>query len=1174
MKNFLFTVLLILSVCMRAANFDVNNTNDTGPGTLKFCISQANGTPGRDTITFNPSTNGNIITFWTEGIDITESVVIIGNGVLQTQVAGNFADTLFVIKNYADTIYFKDLWLSAGSPSIVSHYGLGSSLKFERCRLWNGTGTIYYQGDGMLSLLDCDLSNGSSCYISGGQAFHFERCSFDNFTSSALYITNYSGDLFIKNCTFYGNYRGVQMDDPQSGYSAHIWHCVFNASSAEGLYVNETHLNGSGIQLYNNIIYGNGTADFYLIGSAGSNPTQDKNIVGTTNSSYGSPTWYSNSNPFFDASGLQDNGGHCKTIALTSSSANCINQANNVYSPLTDARGNARIGNPDIGAYEYNPCTGFSAASYNAQEPDCFGLSNGSATVTPTGGLTPYTYLWSSNAGSATTQSVSGLASGSYSCVVQDFNGCLDTLAFVLGEPSALMINGNSYPETCPGACNGWADVMVTGGTPNYSYYWQPVNQFSSTASFLCAGTYTCDVVDGNGCTASYTATVISPSSMTVTVNGTNITCNGAANGTATVTVSGGNPPYSYSWSPLSSNSSIVTNIPTGGTYSVFVSDINGCNSTGAITITEPNLLQANATIVSLPGCNLSNGALQSFPSGGTPPYRYRWSNGDTTNNPFGISSGAYLLDVTDANGCTTSELTNLYNNSGPTVSFGSTTHISCVGADDGSVSATVTGGTPPYFIYWSDLDTSNHSLVRNNLQPGPYDLYARDANGCLGLASTTVLEPAELTNTFGYSFATCGLNDGSVFATVSGGSSPYTYQWSSNAGSATTFSVTSLSAGVYTLTVTDANGCVKTFPAFLSNATSMYLTGNGDTTNCGSNNGTINLKVNNAMGPFIYLWSNGDTNEDPVGLAPGNYYVSVTDLNTSCVAIAPFKVEFATKLLDPTVCMTLVDTADDRNIIVWERPSGITGIKDFKIFRETSKPGIYRHIGTSPFANLTQFKDTIADADLHGWKYKISAFDSCGIETGRSIIEHRPIHLTTDTTVSGDPYLTWTAYMGRPYSDYVIWRNHSSTGWIAIDTVPVPQQYFTDFACPAGYVEYYIEAVFQNTCNATRAPINTTRSNIKGQNRMSNGIKQITSGQIKLYPNPATESLVIEISEKLSAETRIYFYDAIGREVLSAPVSKSDTKINLDISALNKGVYIVKIVSNDGQSNFRLIKQ
>ncbi|MBI3517905.1 MAG: SprB repeat-containing protein [Bacteroidetes bacterium] len=348
----------------------------------------------------------------------------------------------------------------------------------------------------------------------------------------------------------------------------------------------------------------------------------------------------------------------------------------------------------------------------------CFGGSNGATSVNAaTGGAGGYSYNWTpGNPTGDGTTSVTGLTAGSWACTVTDGNGCTKTTNFTVTQPTALNLNAASQTNiSCFGGSNGAASVnAATGGSAAYSYNWTPGNPTgdgTTSVTGLTAGSWTCTVTDGNGCTKTANFTITQPTALVATLaSQTNISCNGGSNGAASInTPSGGAGGYTYNWTPGNPTGDGTTSVtglytyswaPSGGTaatatglsqgnYTVTVTDANSCTKTAFANITQPTAL-ATSTSVTNVACNGgSNGVASVTASGGAGGYTYSWApGGGTAATATGLSQGNYTVTVTDANSCTKTAFANITQ---PTALATSTsvTNVSCNGGSNGVASVT-----------------------------------------------------------------------------------------------------------------------------------------------------------------------------------------------------------------------------------------------------------------------------------------------------------------------------------------------------------------------------------------------------------------------------------------------------------------------------------------------------
>ncbi|MBL7719539.1 MAG: gliding motility-associated C-terminal domain-containing protein [Flavipsychrobacter sp.] len=504
----------------------------------------------------------------------------------------------------------------------------------------------------------------------------------------------------------------------------------------------------------------------------------------------------------------------------------------------------------------------------------CYNAANGTATANPYGGLPPYTYLWSNG---QTTQTASGLAPGTYTCTVTDALSNSATVTVTItqpGSPVAGSISSTS-PATC-GQQNGSATVTVSGGVPGYLYQWQPYGGNSATASGLAGGTYTCTVADANGCLDTAVAVITQTPAFTLTTAVVNPNCNGGT-GTATVTPSGGTQPFTYLWSN-GQTTQTATALPAGN-YSVTVTDANGCTATVSVVLVQPPPLTLVTTNLQTINCHgYATAIISCGPMGGTGPYSYLWSNGQTSQTVSGLGGGNYSVTVTDSKGCTYTAYVTLTQPPPLVLTTTSVTATSCA-QNNGSATVSATGGTPGYTYSWAPYGGT--STTAANLGPGVYVVTVTDDLGCIDTVHVTVptSTPLSVSLTSSANVSCYGQNNGSASVSVSGGTQPYVYNWSNGA---TTASVSGLAPGVYSLTVTDANGCAGSLSVTITGPTLLNASVNSVTyPSCnGLNTGSAGVTVTGGTPQYIYLWNNGQTTPIATGLAAGSYTVTVTDAN------------------------------------------------------------------------------------------------------------------------------------------------------------------------------------------------------------------------------------------------------------------------------------------------------
>ena len=537
--------------------------------------------------------------------------------------------------------------------------------------------------------------------------------------------------------------------------------------------------------------------------------------------------------------------------------------------------------------------------------PACNGADNGTATVIATGTPT-YQYQWSNG---DTTATATNLASNSFYYVFVTDTYCSDTL-FIATPQSAYVDLTPDYVSSddslsCYGDASSGVLVTASGGTgPNTYLYSIPsngiVNQTTGLFTGLFAGTYSIYVEDGYGCTDSTTLNIFEPQELNLyTISDSSVSCYGGNDGVATIgtiiggignSVYGGTYPYIFNWfsgnntTPISTLSS-ADNL-NAGLYSVIITDNNGCTSTDSINIDEPSVLQPSTHVLSNSYCSgvqtLASGEIEVSASGATPGYSYLWDNGSTSQSINFLLPGVYAVVVTDANGCSVLDSAEVLAGENPVI-VTNVEDISCFGANDGIITPSATGGETPYQF---SSDGGNTFLPSgfsfNNLQENFYFVTVVDAFGCLDTDSIFITEPdlLEVTNINITNISCNGVNDGQLTPIISGGRTPYSYLWN-DLNNQNTATAIGLSAGNYSLTVTDNSGCIALSNASITEPDIFEITSiSSDSALCFNDfSGNVYLTVSGGTPTYNFNWGFGGTTANsnaPAGLQT----INVTDVN------------------------------------------------------------------------------------------------------------------------------------------------------------------------------------------------------------------------------------------------------------------------------------------------------
>lgn len=509
----------------------------------------------------------------------------------------------------------------------------------------------------------------------------------------------------------------------------------------------------------------------------------------------------------------------------------------------------------------------------------CGGTADGSMSVIAEGGTGDYTFFWELDGKGGTTRE--GLEPGAYSVTVTDANGCTSLICPEIIQSQPPLLTASSNPETCPGEGDGTGTVTANGDSPPYVYKWPNNESVYSTAFNLTAGTYVVTVTNFRRCSSTVEVVVGQAGGgfgFVVETNGT--TCGNAANGQANVRITGGVGPFKYEWINENTNTAVSTeatvNDLTPGNYEVRVTDANGCFGQRDVLLIEKPVPTITASPIDASVCfGEKTGSAMATASGGEGDFTYEWSNGQKGQNATNLAGGPHQVTATDGNGCQAITSVVIIERDPVTINEAINKPL-CYEEGDGSIIVNVTGGMGEYIYTWSNGATTEGI---NNLLAGTYFLTVTDMEGCQAIKGITIGQPpiigldVSTTNA-----ANLNSSDGHISIDVSGGTLPYTYDWSNGA---TTKNLTNIRAGSYTLTVTDGNGCKKTIIVLVaSDCTLMGTISATQPTSCAGNDGSIFITTTGAKGDLSYQWSNGATSASLTDLTSGFYGVTITDDN------------------------------------------------------------------------------------------------------------------------------------------------------------------------------------------------------------------------------------------------------------------------------------------------------
>ncbi|MHC1731146.1 MAG: PKD-like domain-containing protein [Bacteroidales bacterium] len=734
----------------------------------------------------------------------------------------------------------------------------------------------------------------------------------------------------------------------------------------------------------------------------------------------------------------------------------------------------------------------------------CFGGNNGTIIISVTGGTAPYIYAWTASGGgsgiTAGAPNQGGLTAGTYDLTVTDANGCVITGTWTITQPTVLAVTASADDNLIGTCSSAQLTATVTGGVEpagGYLYSWSPAAGLSATnisnpvATPSSTTTYTVTVTDANGCVKTASVTVnVAPVLTAVAFADDNLI--GACPTSQTqlhVNANGGEAPYSFSWLPAAGLSNAAIREPmakpvANSTYTVTVTDANGCTATANVTVNVAPELDVTATVDDnlIGTCLTSVAHLSATATGGEGAYTYLWDNAGTLTsatsaNPTAkpLATTTYTVTVTDANGCT--DQATIIVNVAPPLSVTATADDLFIGTCPTSVShldATVVGGEPGYTYRWTPLTGLDDSNIKTpTAKPAvttTYTVTVTDVNGCTATSNITITVRPALSLTLAVddsSIGTCPGSEAHITSTAGGGEPGYIYLWTPAAGlsSDTDPNPTAKPAvtTTYTLTVTDQNGCSISRDITVNVVSPLTVTASAADPligTCPTSNTTLNAVALGGEPGYTYSWLpvaglDNPSIQTPLAkpLVTTIYTVTVTD-NNGCTATANVTVTVAPDL-------TAVATVDDGTIGTCP-----TSVAHLDVTATGGEPG-YTYLW-APVAGLSDPNSKTPTAKPSATTtYTVTVTDANGCQTTASIeVIVAPV---LNVTVSADDYnigtcpasdaqLTASASGGEPGYTY-LWS--PATG-LSDATIANPT------AKPAVTTSYTVLVTDVNGCTAT----------------------------------------------------------------------------------------------------------
>jgi hypothetical protein len=646
--------------------------------------------------------------------------------------------------------------------------------------------------------------------------------------------------------------------------------------------------------------------------------------------------------------------------------------------------------------------------------------------------------------------------------------------------------------------------------------------------------------------------------------------CFGECNGYASLIPTRGEAPFYFSWSGTEERIGDTFNDLCSDSYTVTVTDKNGCKNTGSVNIGEADAIIASIDSVVAPTCNSFNGSIDLEASGGTGNLSYRWNSGQPVEDLVNVAAGLYVATITDQNNCVKIVTASVSNDGGPAIAVNNVTPVTCKGQSDGAIDVSNNSGSNNIVYQWSNGSNTEDII---NLQTGPYFLVAIDTSDtCATVLNVNVPEPREIGIELTVTDATCANPDGSASVSITGGNGNNTINWSSgNTGS----SVSGLQAGVYSVSVSDFKGCSATrhFAISHGGAPGIFTDSIVDVV-CGSNNGAIYVSTTGNSANYSFLWSNGDTTEDLLNVTEGIYDLQLTDTN-GCQSWYVNQVEQVTGI-NPEICMVQVDSPSNFNQVIWKPLADPAAYEYFNVYRESTFAGNYHLIGSRDADSVGIFNDSISNPFFKSYRYKISVVDTCGVESELSS-SHKTIHLVQVPGLPGSNTinLLWDNYEGFPYGTFYIYRESQANGFELIDSIAAGNNSYIDtFNINDPRLSYWVMVNAPQDCDPTKDDdYNKTRSNPSSALFTPEDPQSLATAksdqELNVYPIPASNILYIDITGEIHS---MLLRDIRGEIV----VNKNGINLNkeVDVSKLSTGIYFLSILTKSGHFTTKIIKK
>jgi hypothetical protein len=745
------------------------------------------------------------------------------------------------------------------------------------------------------------------------------------------------------------------------------------------------------------------------------------------------------------------------------------------------------------------------AAGVNSTNVTCNGGADGSATVSATGGVAPYKYSWNTNP-LQTAAAATGLKAGTYEVTVTDALNVTTTKSVTISEPAKLVLNVTPGTITTYGGTTS-VSLSATGGVEPYS--------FTGPTADLKAGAYTYEVKDAKGCADVKAVTIAeaTPAELSARVEHTNVTCSGSANGSATVSATGGVAPYKYSWNTNPVQTAATATGLKAGTYEVTVTDALNTTTKISVNISEPAKLSLSAvagTITSYGGTT----DVTLTATGGSVPYEFLGVN-------KGLKAGTYSFEVKDAAGCKDTKAITITEPAPAQLQASITDkkNVTCNGSANGSATASVTGGVAPYKYSWNTVPTQIGATA-TGLKNGNYTVTITDALNAVTTATVTITEPLALSITASTGGITINGGTADVALSTTGGTAPYSYSGQTNG----------LAAGTYSYTVTDAAGCTATTSVVVGQPDKLALSAVAGTIKCNGGTTDVTLTATGGRPPYTY---EGNTK----ALKAGVYQFTVTDA-------AGVKANATVQIKEPSTLELVVNPG------VIKRVGGTT-------FVDINARG-----GTLPYT----FTGQVSNLSAGTYNYVVTDANAC-TSTASVEIKEPKVNLaafdvgTVDTTVR----INWKTSYEYAIDHFTVER---STDGSRFDAIGAVNSRWT----PAALLDYIMNDVRPSPSKNTYRIAAVT---LYGEKLILQEKSLVFTEHSKIIVKNLAERLELSISSNLEESINFTLFDMNGKAMRSVQARKDiyTLRQTIDMQGLPRGTYVLRILSPTIKSSRQVIR-